>query len=186
MYRKKVFISSVQSEFAAERQILLEYLTSDALLGKFFEPFIFERTEAKDQSAQRVYLDQVRMCDIYIGLLGEKYGFEDDAGISPTEREYDLSTELHKTRLIYIKNVTRRDEKEAILIKKIEKDVIRKSFPDADELKAAVYASLIRYLEEKEIIRLFPFDATFSRTATLEDIDEKIDRPDSKFCDVAN
>jgi len=88
MHRKKVFISSVQSEFAAERQILFEYLTSDALLGKFFEPFIFERTEAKDQSAQRVYLEQVRMCDIYIGLLGEKYGFEDDAGISPLWKQH--------------------------------------------------------------------------------------------------
>jgi len=52
MQRKKVFISSVQSEFAAERQMLFEYLTSDALLGKFFEPFIFERMEAKDQTAQ--------------------------------------------------------------------------------------------------------------------------------------
>ena len=42
MQRKKIFISSVQSEFAAERQILFDYLTSDALLGKFFEAFIFK------------------------------------------------------------------------------------------------------------------------------------------------
>ena len=173
MQREKVFISSVQSEFATERQLLFEYLTSDALLGKFFEPFIFERTEAKDQSAQAVYLDQVRMCDIYIGLFGEKYGYKDALGVSPTEKEYDLAAELHKTRLIYIKNAQKRDEKEVTLIKKIEKDVVRKLFSDANELKAEVYASLIRFLEEKEIIRLFPFDATLNRTATLEDIDEK-------------
>jgi len=80
-------------------------LTSDALLGKFFEPFIFEFSPAKDQSAQNVYLDQVRVCDIYIGLFGEKYGIEDAAGVSPTEKEYDLATELYKTRLIYIRNV---------------------------------------------------------------------------------
>ena len=173
MQRKKVFISSVQSEFAAERQMLFDYLTSDALLGKFFEPFIFERMEAKDQPAQMVYFGQVEMCDVYIGLFGKKYGFEDITGVSPTEREYDLATGLHKTRLIYIKNAAKREEKEAILISKIEKDVVRKSFSDTDELKAAVYASLIRYLEEKEIIRLFPFDATFNRNATPEDIDEK-------------
>jgi len=101
MQRKKVFISSVQSEFTVERQILFDYLASDALLGKFFEPFIFERTPAKGQSAQKVYLDQVRACDIYIGLFGERYGVEDTTGISPTEREYNLSAELHKTRLIY-------------------------------------------------------------------------------------
>jgi predicted HTH transcriptional regulator len=173
MERKKVFISSVQSEFALERQILFDYLASDALLGKFFEPFVFERIEAKDESAQKVYLDQIRMSDIYIGLFGTQYGFVDDADISPTEREYDLASELHKTRLIYIKNTGLRDEKEALLIRKIEKVVVRKSFLTVDELKAEVYASLIRYLEENEIIRLFPFDATFDRTATLEDIDEK-------------
>jgi len=173
MQRIKVFISSVQSEFATERQVLFEYLTSDALLGKFFEPFIFEHMEAKDQPAQKVYLTQVEMSDIYIGLFGEKYGYEDFEGVSPTEKEYDLATELFKTRLIYIKNAETRDEKEQMFIRKIEKEVVRKSFSDTDELKTAVYASLIRYLEEKEIIRLFPFDATFNRTATIEDIDEK-------------
>ena len=35
MQRKKVLISSVQSEFAAERQLLFDYLTSDALLVEY-------------------------------------------------------------------------------------------------------------------------------------------------------
>ena len=35
--RFKVFISSVQREFAAERQMLAEYVRKDALLGKFFD-----------------------------------------------------------------------------------------------------------------------------------------------------
>ncbi|KAA6312334.1 hypothetical protein EZS27_036716, partial [termite gut metagenome] len=34
-------------------------------------------------------------------------------------------------------------------------------------------ASLIRFLEEKEYLRLLPFDATFHRTATLNDIDDE-------------
>jgi len=173
MQRKKVFISSVQLEFAAERQLLFEYLTSDALLGKFFEPFIFENVPALNTHPSTVFLNEVKKCDIYLGIFGEHYGFQDSEGISPTEREFDLATQLHKTRLVYIKNVPKRDEKEMVLIKKIEKDVIRKSFSDSDELKTAVYASLIRYLEENEIIRSSPFDATFNRIATFEDIDEK-------------
>jgi predicted HTH transcriptional regulator len=173
MQKKIIFISSVQSEFAIERKILFDYLSSDALLGKFFEPFIFERTEAKNQLAQKVYLNQVRMCDIYIGLLGIQYGSEDEMGISPTENECNLAAESHKTRLLYIKNAKKRDRKETAFIKKIEKSVVRKSFSTIDELKVEVYASLIRYLEENEIIRLFPFDATFNQTATLKDIDGK-------------
>ena len=41
----RVFISSVQNEFARERQMLYDYLLMDALLGRFFEPFIFEKLE---------------------------------------------------------------------------------------------------------------------------------------------
>ena len=52
----RVFISSVQSEFAEERRRLVEYIRQDALLGRFFDPFIFEETPACDQSARGVYL----------------------------------------------------------------------------------------------------------------------------------
>ena len=173
MDRTRIFISSVQDEFSRERAALFDYLQQDALLGRFFEPYIFERSKAEDKMARDVYLGQLGMCDIYIGLFGEKYGYEDADGISPTEREYDLATELHKTRLIYIKKAANRDKKESVLINKIEKDVVRKSFTEVEELKTEVYASLIRYLEEKELLRFSPFDATFNRTAELEDIDEQ-------------
>jgi hypothetical protein len=39
MTRLKIFISSVQIEFAKERQTIFNYLMGDALLGRFFEPF---------------------------------------------------------------------------------------------------------------------------------------------------
>ena len=173
MQKKRVFISSVQSEFAKERQMQFDYLTSDVLLGKFFEPFIFENIPAANYSPAVVFLNEVEQSDIYLGIFGEKYGYEDVEGVSPTEREYDLAVKLHKTRLIYLKNTAKRDEKESRLIQKIEKEVIRKLFSSIDELKGEVYASLIRYLEEKKILRLLPFDAAFNRQATFEDIDER-------------
>ena len=36
MKRIKIFISSVQSEFAEERAMLCHYIRTDVLLGKFF------------------------------------------------------------------------------------------------------------------------------------------------------
>lgn len=60
----KVFISSVQAEFAAERKQLCEYIRTDALLGKFFRPFIFEELPANNQSAQEAYLTEAAHCDI--------------------------------------------------------------------------------------------------------------------------
>jgi hypothetical protein len=38
----KIFISSVQKEFESERKALAQYIRIDALLGSFFEVFLFE------------------------------------------------------------------------------------------------------------------------------------------------
>ena len=42
----RLFISSVQKEFAAERAALAAYLRGDPLLRRFFEPFLFEEVPA--------------------------------------------------------------------------------------------------------------------------------------------
>ena len=112
MQKKKIFISSVQSEFAEERALLFDYIWTDALLGQMFEPFIFEKTAAQSVSAQNVYLEQVEKCDIYIGIIGEKYGNAGEDGVSPTEKEYKLAAQLNKIRLIYIKKSDKREDKE--------------------------------------------------------------------------
>ena len=46
MKKFRIFLSSVQSEFAAERRMLAEYIRTDALLGRFFDVFLFEETVA--------------------------------------------------------------------------------------------------------------------------------------------
>lgn len=174
MRRIKIFISSVQSEFSKERAMLCHYIRTDVLLGKFFEPFIFEEVPANEYPISHVYLNEVKLCDIYLGLYGNLYGYEDAEGVSPTEREYDLAAELHKSRLIYIKSINEDDRhpKETALIKKVERDIVRKTFVDLEGLRTSVYASLIRYLEEKEYIRWRPFDASYDNGATLDDLDE--------------
>ena len=48
----RIFISSVQKEFAEERAALRDYLRGDALLRRFFEPFFFEETPAADRRGQ--------------------------------------------------------------------------------------------------------------------------------------
>ena len=154
--------------------MLCYYIRTDALLGKFFEPFIFEEVPANEFPVSHVYLKEVELCDIYLGLYGNLYGFEDEEGISPTEHEYDLAATLYKSRLIFIKSIDeeRRHPKEIALIRKIERDVVRKTFVDVDGLRTSVYAALVRYLEEKEYIRWRPFDASFDNGASLEDLDD--------------
>ncbi len=179
MKKLKVFISSVQSEFSYERQMLFDYLMQDALLGLFFDPFIFERVPASSQRANNVYLDKVAECDVYLGIFGKEYGSHDNTGTSPTEHEFNHATHLNKIRLIFISSHsdTERQTKVTALIKRAEKEVVRKKFSNPGELQTAVYTSLVRYLEEKEYIRTGPFDASVCAAAGLPDIDvEKIIR----------
>jgi hypothetical protein len=173
MKKLKVFISSVQKEFASERQKLFSYLNSDPLLGLFFEPFIFENLPAADRKVDTAYIQGVYKSDIYIGLFGSEYGYEDSKGISPTEREFDKATKQHKTRLIYVKGdaLSNRNPKMIALIKKVSLDLIRKHFTTEAELITSVYASLVTYLKEKEIIHTGPFDAAFNERATIDDLD---------------
>ncbi|MEA2078051.1 MAG: DUF4062 domain-containing protein [Candidatus Marinimicrobia bacterium] len=173
MKKIKIFISSVQNEFAHERATLMEYIHSDPMLGIFFDVFIFENLPAFDISARDIYLKEVKSCDIYLGLLGKDYGYEDNEGISPTEREFDYATKLYKTRIIYLTShlSTQRHEKEQRLVEKAQSAIVRKQFISIHDLKSAVYASLVKYLLEKEIIRTAPFDASYNEKAVIADID---------------
>lgn len=55
---QRIFISSVQKEFAGERRALRDYIHGDPMLRRFFEVFLFEDLPASDQRADAVYLDE--------------------------------------------------------------------------------------------------------------------------------
>lgn len=171
----KLFISSVQQEFATERRELVAYIRQDAVLGRFFDPFLFEELPAKDVSAEHAFLSEVADSDVYLGLLGEKYGNEDAKGVSPTEREYDKATENHKYRIVLIKTAAQRHPKENAFIGRVEQDVVRNMFCSVEEMKSAVYAALVYYLILKGYLHYAPFDATLHQEASIGDLDsEKI------------
>ncbi len=167
----RIFISSVQQEFAQERLALRDYLWGDPLFRRFCDVFLFEDVPAQDRRADELYLDEVEQCDIYLGLFGCDYGSEDAEGMSPTQREFDLAGELSKPRFIFVKRSNARcHPKMAALINRAGSQLIRRHFTSLPELIAAVYASLVHYLEDVGCLRTGPFDATAARNATLEDI----------------
>jgi ATP-dependent DNA helicase RecG len=175
MSQIRIFISSVQKEFAKERAALRDYLHGDPLLRRFFDVFLFEDIPATDRQADDVYLAEVEQCDIYVGLFGQEYGSEDKRGLSPTHREFNLATRLGKHRLVFVKGADDKDKtpKMQALIRKAGNQVIRRRFATLSELVAVLYASLVKYLEEKDLIRTGPFDASFCRNAEIADLDEE-------------
>ena len=171
----RLFISSVQSEFAQERAALRDYVRGDALLRRFFDVFLFEDAPASNQRPDALYLDEVERCDVYVGLFGWGYGGEDEAGVAPTEREFDHASALGIHRLIFVKGADdgARHPKMRALIGKAQAGLIRKRFNTPEDLKTELYAALVEYLENAEWIRRGPFDAVACPKATLDDLDSE-------------
>ena len=79
-----VFISSNQTEFAEERKFLVEGIRNDPLFDDYFDVYIFEEDGSKTQSADKVFTTRFEHSDIYIGLIGNNYGYEYANGVSVT------------------------------------------------------------------------------------------------------
>ena len=173
MARLRIFISSVQREFAQEREALRDYLRGDPLMRRFFDVFLFEDVPASDRRPDSLYLDEVEQSDIYVGLFGNDYGSEDTDGISPTEREFDQATASGVHRLIFVKgtNDDKRHPKIQALIRKAQTGLIRKRFNDSEELVTVLYAALVEYLDSKNLVRSETFDAAPCLKASLDDLD---------------
>jgi ATP-dependent DNA helicase RecG len=170
-----IFVSSVQKDFAVERRALKEYVHNDPLLRRFFEVFLFEDTPAADCRADQVYLPEVDRCAIYCGLFGNDYGFENAAGVSPTEQEFDRASAAGKTRLIFVKGADdkARHPKMRALISKAGGQLIRRRFENIPDLTAALYASLVEFLDAQGTIQSRPFEDRPAPGATLDDIDSE-------------
>ena len=169
----RIFISSVQREFARERAHLRGYLRGDPLMRRFFEVFLFEDVPSSDRRPDEVYLDEVERCDIYVGLFGKEYGSEDEQGVSPTEREFQRATDSDKHRLIFVKSAEEdgRHPKMRALIGRAQAGLVRTRFATPAELVAGLYAALVQYLAAKELLRFEPFDAAPCAGATVNDLD---------------
>jgi len=174
--RLRIFISSVQKEFAQQRLDLKAFLLGDAVLRRFVaEVFLFEELPAMDRRADQVYLEEVERCDIYLGLFGYDYGFEDSNGVSPTEREYDHATRHGKARLIYVwgSDEKQRAEKMRALVGKASGQLIRRRIEDVIALIAEVYASLVDILDGMGALRSPPFDTAACEGASLKELSRK-------------
>lgn len=64
---QRIFISSVQREFAKERKALAEYVRKDVILGRFFDVFLFEEVPAQERKADGVYKGYIEKSDTGTG-----------------------------------------------------------------------------------------------------------------------
>ena len=170
----RIFISSVQDEFADERRQLKEWLTTDLFVSRFVESvFLFEDEPSRGKPPREVFLNEVKASDIYIGLVGSQYYGKTSVkrGVSATEQEYDASGAGDCERWVYLKAVDKRDKKAAAFVSRVNRDVTRTLFVTFEDLKSAVYASFVSFLDRRELIEVGDFDKSICREMTWKDVD---------------
>jgi hypothetical protein len=93
----KVYLSSTLNDLGPERQAVKEALGGECM--------VVESYTADERSVRESCLADVAACDLYIGIIGRRYGF-----ISPgekcsiTELEYDKARECKRPTLVFVKD----------------------------------------------------------------------------------
>ena len=152
---RKIFISSVQRELSAERKAIVDLVSGNPQLARFFSTFAFEfDVPASDKRTDEVYLAELAVSDLYVGIIGNDYGGLTSDGVSATESEYDEATRLGIPRFIFVKGSSdkMRDPRERNFLRKVSPGLIRVRFENTEELLAALTESLDRYLAENKVV----------------------------------
>ena len=151
---RRIFISSVQRELAAERKAVVDGVSANPQLARFFSTFAFEfDVPVQDKRTDEIYLSELASSDVYVCIIGNEYGGITPDGISATECEYDEATRLGLPRFVFVKGKSdaRRDKRERAFLRKLSPGVIRLRFTTADELLRSLTESLDKYLADNKV-----------------------------------
>lgn len=83
-HSKRIFVSSVMSDLRAEREAVAE-----AIRRVGATPVLFEDFGGRDADPEDAYLGEVETADIYVGILGRRYGKPLKTRYSATHAEYE-------------------------------------------------------------------------------------------------
>jgi len=145
---KKVFISSVIHEFTDERQAAESAVKSLGLL-----PIMAEKFGAQPLSPRHACLQGVKKSDLFLAILGNRYGDETDSGKSPCEEEFDEARQRGLPIFIFIKDCERDVKQEAFKerITSYEKGYFVRLFDTNDKLFRQITESLSQYSSTTDI-----------------------------------
>jgi len=156
MRKTKIFISSVITGFEKYRDAAEDAIAELNLDKGFnFKAIRIEpnKSPAMNKSSQKACLDEVKACDIYLGIYGASYGWDDSpVGISPTHEEFRDAKKGKKKCLIFVEKVERikRDPQQNEFLNEVG-DYIEgrfwNKFETSEKLNHLIYRSLLKLME---------------------------------------
>jgi len=188
----RVFVSSVQKELENERLAVAETVALDPFLQRHVSPILFEQLPASAAPAESAYLDALRSCQGYIGILGFEYGRRGSDGLSAVHREFREAKRMGLPVFIFIKGDSTRDARRDAELKTLLDEIrdeqhghVYKRFSHYQSLKTEVRRALLAELDrqgirpnaEEETIAVqtlaqaSDFDTALVERLTIDDLD---------------
>ncbi len=152
-----VFVSSTVIDLKLERRCLSQVIKD---LG--YKAILSEDLETQSLSSEEVCTKWARNCDVYILVLGERYGcIIPEYDISPTELEFQVAKESDSEKiLVYVKDIEQREPRQQAFVSRVEDftgGYFRgNSFHGIDELEQRVRMDLMRLMARKRAKQGYP------------------------------
>jgi len=134
MFPLRIFVSGDQSELSEERKSVII-----AIGNVRQEPVAWETSGATSRTPQEWYEEEIRKCDIYIGVFGRQYS-------KPTCNEFLLASQIGLKRLVFLKFLepaeSRDNDLADFIVKEIKPRVRYENFSLKGDLQVRVERSL--------------------------------------------
>src|SRR6266446_1750963 len=134
---KRAFVSSVMSELGEERKA-----AAAAIRAVGSRPVMFEQFGGRDADPEQAYLSEVETSDIYIGILGRRYGRPLPSRFSATHTEY-LHAEKRGLRIaVWTLKADDREGHEQAFLEEIRTFHVAPEFSSPEDLQEQIGARL--------------------------------------------
>lgn len=142
----KVFVSSVMNGFDAERLAVRQAIESVGM-----HPLMAETAAASPDPSKHALLPLVEQAGVVILVLGARYGFIAEHGLSPTEDEFNHARKAGTPVLVFVQNGVEREEEQDAFVKRVQggwgEGAFTGFFSDATELGFKVVQALTSHRE---------------------------------------
>lgn len=175
--KPKIFVSSTVKDLPNEREAAKRAIEKIPAI-----PIMSEYTmNAVDKPSVQACVDEVKKADFYILILGARYGWELENGISITELEYD--TAFKEGKPIFVFNTEyEKEKKQRQFAHKAGSQRFWKTITNAYQLEAEIGKSYKQYMEEQYYEKQNATESLYSNLiqikfpSTLYQADLNIDR----------
>jgi len=159
----KIFISSTVFDLTNERTAAYNAVNK---VGGF--PIMSEKTmEAQSTDSITACLNKVMESDIYVLIIGGRYGWQPNGKESITEMEYQTAREMDIPILVFNTNYPK-DDLQTEFVKRVESDYFRKTVNDAFELEVELVKSLKSEIDKKQNTYFNKTETVYSNLVQIE------------------